>query len=143
MRVLLSRHVSTRITPEGFRKRTILRPLVIALASLACRGFSAPGGGRGTGAIQILTLRPSTKHRSRAACSDDPKNSQASHAVRRETADPVDSTSTGQPAQDAVIDPAAGFSVKLSLSTKLPPRVVAADTPWVKRTKIQSKMRTS
>jgi len=38
------------------------------------------------------------------------------------------------------LDPSAGFDVKLSLTKKLPPAEIPADTPWVKRVKIQSKM---
>ncbi|MFN0111008.1 MAG: alpha/beta hydrolase-fold protein [Blastocatellia bacterium] len=38
------------------------------------------------------------------------------------------------------LDPAAGFTIKLSLTKKLPPVVVPPDTEWVKRVKIQSKM---
>jgi hypothetical protein len=38
------------------------------------------------------------------------------------------------------LDPAAGFDVKLALSQRLPPVQVPADTAWVKRVKIQSKL---
>ena len=38
------------------------------------------------------------------------------------------------------IDPASGFSLKISLSRKLPPVNVPADTAWVQRVKIQSKL---
>jgi Putative esterase len=38
------------------------------------------------------------------------------------------------------LDPSAGFSVKLTLSKKLPPAQNPADTQWVKRVKLQSKM---
>ena len=40
------------------------------------------------------------------------------------------------------LDPAAGFAVKLSLSKKADPIQAPADTEWVKRIKIQSKMLT-
>jgi hypothetical protein len=40
------------------------------------------------------------------------------------------------------LDPATGFSIKLSLTKKLPPVVVPPDTEWVKRVKIQSKLLT-
>jgi hypothetical protein len=42
--------------------------------------------------------------------------------------------------QKVHLDPKAGFNVKLSLTRKLPPVQVPADTDWVKRIKIQSKM---
>jgi hypothetical protein len=38
------------------------------------------------------------------------------------------------------LDPAAGFDLKLTLATKLPPVQVPPDTAWVKRVKIQSKL---
>lgn len=38
------------------------------------------------------------------------------------------------------LDPAAGFDVKIALTTKLPPVVVPPDTPWVKHVKIQSQL---
>jgi len=38
------------------------------------------------------------------------------------------------------LDPAAGFHVKLTLESKLPPVQVPPDTEWVKRVKIQSKL---
>ena len=38
------------------------------------------------------------------------------------------------------LDPAAGYSVKLELSRIIPPVEVPADTAWVKRVKIQSKL---
>ena len=38
------------------------------------------------------------------------------------------------------LDPANGFNVKLSLTKKIPPVQIPADTEWVKRVKIQSKM---
>ena len=41
------------------------------------------------------------------------------------------------------LDPAAGYSVKLSLAKVIPPIVVPADTAWVKRVKIQSKLMTA
>lgn len=42
--------------------------------------------------------------------------------------------------QKVHLDPKAGFNVKLSLTQKLPPVQVPADTDWVKHAKIQSKM---
>ena len=42
--------------------------------------------------------------------------------------------------QKVRLDPAVGFSVNLSLSSKLPPVVVPPDTEWVKRVKIKSKL---
>jgi hypothetical protein len=42
--------------------------------------------------------------------------------------------------QKVRLDPAAGFDVKLALARKLPEISVAADTEWVKRVKIQSKL---
>jgi len=42
--------------------------------------------------------------------------------------------------QRVKLDPATGFNLKLSLTRKLPPIEPPADTEWVKRVKIQSKM---
>jgi hypothetical protein len=44
--------------------------------------------------------------------------------------------------QKVHLDPAADFTVKLSLSKKIDPIQVPADTEWIKRIKIQSKMLT-
>ena len=127
-------------------KRTILRPLVIALGISLVAASPLPVVGAAQARFEISYV---------ASVDQGPitgrvfvmisKNSQGeprSQAGSYGQSIPFFGLDVDRlkPAQDAVIAPAAGFSVKLSLSRKLPPRVVAADTSWVKRVKIQSKM---
>ena len=213
-RVLQNRHVSTCITAEDFMKRTILRPLVIALGLSLVAASPHPAVGAAQARFEIsyaasVDQGPITG-RVFVMISKNSQGEPRSQAGSYGQSIPFFGLDVDRlkPAQDAVIDasvpgyplkslselpagdyyaqalmnvytqvhrrdghtiwvhmdqwegqkwntspgnlvsevqkihldPSAGFGVKLSLSKKLPARVVAADTPWVKRIKIQSKM---